>query len=122
MKKILGAALTALLVPAAITAQSADVTNAAASITQGDYAWRIGVIAHDSMQGRNTPSPGLDKTANWIASEFRRFGLKGGAEGGSFIQRYPLDETTLDMAGSALSLAGGPTLRFGADLLPLRGA
>lgn len=122
MKRMLGAALAALLVPAAITAQTPDIAKAAASITQGDYAWRIGVIAHDSMQGRNTPSPGLDKTANWIASEFRRFGLKGGAEGGSFIQRYPLDETTVDMAGSGLTVAGGPALRFGADLLPLRGA
>lgn len=122
MKTMLGAALAALLIPAAITAQSAEVTKAAASITQGDYAWRVGVIAHDSMQGRNTPSPGLDKTANWIASEFRRFGLKGGAEGGSFIQRYPLHETTLDVAGSTLSLAGRATLHFGADLLPLRGA
>ena len=122
MKKLIAAAVAALLVPAAMAAQSRDVEKAAASITQDDYAWRIGVIAHDSMQGRNTPSPGLDKTASWIASEFRRLGLRGGADGGSFIQRYPLLETVVDMDGSTLSVAGGPTLRLGPDLLPLRGA
>jgi len=122
MKKTLLAALAALLVPAASAAQSPAIRKAASTITQDDYAWRIGVIAHDTMQGRNTPSVGLDKTAEWIASEFRRLGLKGGAEGGSFLQRYPLDQTVLDMAGSRLSVAGGATLRFGADLLPVRGA
>jgi len=89
MKKNLLAALAALLLPASLGAQSAEIRRGAATITQDDYAWRIGVIAHDSMQGRNTPSPGLDKTAEWIASEFRRFGLKGGAGGPAKLHNSP---------------------------------
>lgn len=122
MKIRLLAACAALFAPAALTAQTPEVARAVATITQDDFAWRVGVIAHDSMQGRDTPSPGLDKTAEWIASEFRRFGLRGGAEGGSFIQRYPLVETALDIDASGLEVAGGPRLRFGADLAPMWGA
>lgn len=122
MKSILLAAVTAALLPASVLAQSTEVERAVATITQDDYAWRIGVIAHDSMQGRNTPSVGLDKTAEWIASEFRRFGLRGGAEGGAFIQRYPLVETTVDIDASRLQVRGGATLRYGADVTPMRGA
>lgn len=116
------AACAALFAPAALAAQAPEVARAVATITQDDFAWRVGVIAHDSMQGRDTPSPGLDKTAEWIASEFRRFGLRGGAEGGAFIQRYPLVETALDADASGLQVAGGPRLRFGADLAPMWGA
>lgn len=116
------AACAALLAPAALAAQSPEVARAAATITQDEFAWRVGVIAHDSMQGRSTPSPGLDRTAEWIGSEFRRFGLKGGAEGGSFVQRYPLVETALDVEASGLQVAGGARLRFGTDLAPMWGA
>ena len=72
-------------------ASQADVEAAARTISQADFAWRVGVIAHDSMGGRDTPSPGLEMTANWAASEFRRMGLRGGMPDGSFVQRYPLN-------------------------------
>ncbi|MFQ5537705.1 MAG: M20/M25/M40 family metallo-hydrolase [Gemmatimonadota bacterium] len=68
----------------------ADVFAAAAVITPEDYAERVGVLAADSMRGRFTPSPELEKAARWIAAEFRAMGLRGGAEDGAFIQRYPL--------------------------------
>jgi len=121
MKNSLRVALATLLLPLSLSAQSAEIRRGASTITQDDYAWRIGVIAHDSMQGRNTPSPGLDKTAEWIASEFRRFGFKGGAQNGAFIQRYPLVETTLDAGGSSVQVRGGATLRYGTDVIPMRG-
>ena len=116
----LRAVLLALLVPATLAAQQVGLEEAAATITQDDYAWRVGVIAHDSMQGRDTPSPGLDKTALWIASEFRRMGLRGGAADGGFIQRYPLRSVVLDAEASQIMI-GNERLSFGNDVLPLRG-
>jgi len=107
------------LLPVPGAAQQQEVEQAAATITPDDYAWRVGVIAHDSMQGRDTPSPGLDKTAEWIASEFRRLGLRGGAEDGGFIQRYPLRSVVVDASTSSLT-GGGVRLAFGEDLLPGR--
>ena len=105
------------VVPMAPAAQQQGLEQAAATITPDDYARGVGVIAHDSMQGRDTPSPGLDKTADWIASEFRRMGLRGGAEDGSFIQSYPLRRVVVD-AGTSMLTGGGIRLTFGEDLLP----
>ena len=68
----------------------AEVARATETITPEDMAHRIGVVAHDSMMGRATPSPGLDLTAEWAAAELRRMGLRGGAPDGGFVQRYPL--------------------------------
>ena len=99
-----------------VTAQDVGVS----TITPSDFAWRVGVIAHDSMQGRDTPSPGLDKTAAWVASEFRRMGLRGGGEDDGFIQRYPLRTVVIDADRSSV-VAETERLRFGADVLPLFG-
>jgi hypothetical protein len=54
----------------AAEAQSSAIKRAAGSITATDVRRRIFIIAHDSMGGRATPSPGLSKTANYIAGEF----------------------------------------------------
>jgi Zn-dependent M28 family amino/carboxypeptidase len=48
----------------------------------------VNVIADDSMLGRNTPSRGLEMTAAYIASQFKRLGLKPGGDSGTYIQRY----------------------------------
>lgn len=119
MRTIFMAATTAaLLIPCAGIAQQSEVEQAVATITQDDFNWRVGVIAHDSMQGRNTPSTGLDKTAEWLASEFLRMGLRGGMADGGFIQRYPLRSTVVDAASSFTG--GDVPLMMGRDLVPAR--
>jgi Zn-dependent M28 family amino/carboxypeptidase len=60
------------------------------TITAADVRRRIGIIAHDSMGGRDTPSPGLELTARYIAAEFARLGLSPAGDSGTFIQRYPI--------------------------------
>ncbi len=83
--------IVVLLTPLACTAQNeARHTEAANSITAAEIRQRIGILAHDSMRGRITPSPELDEVAAYIASEFRRLGLEPGGDDGSFVQRYPL--------------------------------
>jgi len=121
MKKMWILAVLCAALPVSTVAQQAGLEEAARSISQDDFAWRVGVMAHDSMEGRNTPSRGLELTAEWIASEFRRMGLRGGAEDGGFIQRYPLYSTVVDTAGTSL-VAGSVRLAFGDDFLPMRGA
>ena len=121
MKKSWLVAVAAVLFPVSLAAQQVGLEEAARTITPDDFAWRVGVIAHDTMQGRDTPSMGLDKTAEWIASEFRRMGLRGGAENGGFIQRYPLNSIVVDRDASSL-VAGSVRLAYGEDIVPLRGA
>jgi Zn-dependent M28 family amino/carboxypeptidase len=105
-----------LFAPHALAAQN-GVTTAVNSITAEDFVRRVAVIAHDSMRGRDTPSPELDQTAEYLAEEFRRMGLTPGAENGSFIQRYPLIAEGVDVGASGVSIQGGRALRFGTDVV-----
>jgi len=90
VKRFLAAASAAVVLAAPVGAQSKDVKKAAGTITKADVARRIAIIADDSMMGRDTPSPGLEMTAQYIASEFRRFGLRPGGDSGTWFQRFPL--------------------------------
>ncbi|MGH7703322.1 MAG: hypothetical protein ACREMO_09530, partial [Gemmatimonadales bacterium] len=90
----------------AVEAQTSPaVTGAAASITPADLRRRINLIADDSMLGRDTPSRGLELTAAYVAEQFRKFGLQPGGDSGRFIQRYQINRTELDLAGSQVRLA-----------------
>jgi hypothetical protein len=79
-----------------------ELLRASASITPATTLERIGVIAHDSMGGRNTPSPGLEKTAEYFASKYREWGVQPGGENGTYFQRYPLVRRHADQAASWL--------------------
>lgn len=109
----------------AVTPVAAQTTpsasQAAASITATDVARRIGIIADDSMMGRDTPSRGLDLTAEYVADQFRRFGLK------SSFQRYPITRRRLEPGRSRLIFAAGSrqdtasfstAARFGGGVVP----
>src|SRR6476646_4821456 len=88
--------IPALTLGAQSGALSPAVRRGLETITAADVKRRIGIIADDSMRGRDTPSPGLEATARYIASEFRSFGLKPGGDSGTFIQRYPIPDGSPD--------------------------
>jgi len=94
-------ALSLFLPVALLSAQtSSDVRSAAATITPADVARRINVVADDSMMGRDTPSPGLEMTARYVADQFKRFGLKPAGGNGSWFQRYRISRRRIDMTAS----------------------
>ena len=95
--------------PAAVVPPpSSAVKKAAATITASDVARRVNVIADDSMMGRDTPSPGLEMTAQYIADQFKSFGLKPGGENGTWFQRYDILQVQFDPAESHVGfMAGG---------------
>ncbi|GBD33694.1 Leupeptin-inactivating enzyme 1 [bacterium HR33] len=95
----------------------APVSAAVSSITEADVARRVAILAHDSMRGRSTLRPEIETVASYIASEFRRLGLKPGGDGGDFIQRYSVERVRLDPVASSISVAGSTTWRFGTDVL-----
>jgi len=98
LTKILPMAASALLVAVSMAcAQMAPredegAARAAALITAENLEMQLGVIAHDSMRGRDTPSPELMETALYIADQFRSFGLEPGA-GSDYLQLYPMTRT-----------------------------
>ena len=110
----------ALLALAACSERPTTGSGGAASITANDLRHRIGLLADDSMRGRDTPSPELDKAAEYIAGEFARLGLLPAGDNGTHIQRYALERVRLDTAASRVMVAGR-TLRFGVDAARWRG-
>lgn len=78
--------------PLVACSQRPPATRGEGSITEALIRRHVNVIADDSMLGRNTPSRGLDLTANYVAAQFKRLGLKPGGDSDTFIQRYPLSK------------------------------
>jgi len=89
IKKAMAGLLLAL--PLLTVAQKKDKTvqKIAATITTDDLKKHLYTIASKEMEGRDTPSPGLEKAADYIENHFRSLGLTPG-NNGSFRQRYPL--------------------------------
>jgi hypothetical protein len=106
--RVLAAIAALALLPGALAAQAEEpagpASGGAASITRSDVAHRVGVLAHDSMLGRDTPSRGLELAARYVADEFRRFGLKPGGENGTWFQRYPITRRRLELGRSRVVL------------------
>ena len=96
-----------LLAADPLTAQtSSPVARAAASITPADVAHRIGIIADDSMMGRDTPSRGLELTASTSADSSGVSGCSRAGDSGTWFQRYPITRRRLDLAARRWSSGG----------------
>jgi hypothetical protein len=108
-------AATLLLLAAVTTLPAQDA--AVATITPADVARRVFTLAHDSMAGRFTPSPELDRAAAYVAAEFERFGLAPAGDGASFVQRYRLSQVVPDTAAAAVRLGDGPVIARGVDVI-----
>lgn len=63
----------------------------AKTITTGDLQKHLNIIAGAEMEGRDTPSPGLEKAAQYIEAQFKEFGVKPG-NNGSYRQYYDLEK------------------------------
>ena len=66
----------------------------------------VKVLADDSMEGRNTGSPGHTRAAEYVASEFRKAGLEPAGTDG-FIQTVAFDTRRIVESGSSLTLVRG---------------
>jgi len=73
-----------------LQAQVDQAIKYAGSISLSDLKKHMYVLASDSLEGRETGKPGLEKAANYIAGEFKRYGIP--PLNGSYFQKYVLDE------------------------------
>lgn len=63
---------------------AAGAAQTALPIDPADLKADVSFLASDGLQGRGTPSPGLDAAAEYIASRFRRAGLVPAGDDGYF--------------------------------------
>src|SRR4030081_3362771 len=81
---------------ATIEEVNASLTATSAAITEKDLRQRLYLIADDSMMGRESGSIGDYKTAEYVASEFRRLGLEPAGENGTYFQTVPFWTAAVD--------------------------
>ncbi len=78
-------------------------------------------IASDEMEGRDTPSRGLDTTAKFLAVNLARWGFKPAGDNGTFFQRIDLRRERADGGQTKVEYAGR-TLNAGTDYIPAGGS
>jgi hypothetical protein len=78
----------------------------------------IGYLASDSLKGRNTPSPGLEMAAEYIAGQFKKEGIPGFK--GSYFQPLPLQRVNLGADNELAVTRNGATetFRIKSDYVP----
>ncbi|HEX9000557.1 MAG TPA: M28 family peptidase, partial [Blastocatellia bacterium] len=75
-------------------------------------------VASDEMEGRNTPSRGLDLTAKFLAMNMSRWGLKPAGDDGTFMQKIALTSRSIAPEQSSASV-GGQSFKIGEDFIAL---
>src|SRR5882757_8162766 len=79
------------------------------AIEESDLRANLTFVAGDGLQGRMSLQPGDDASAEWVASEFAKAGLKPAATDAtgkpSFMQALPLVEYTPDTSATLLTLS-----------------
>jgi Peptidase family M28 len=110
------AAGLALLATLSIHAAARRAPAGAEDITANQLRAYLTFVAADEMEGRDTPSRGLDITANYLASQLQRWGVKPAGDEGTFFQRISLLRRKVDPAKTTAAL-GDRTYVYGDDFL-----
>jgi len=85
-------------------------------ITMAQLKDYLTFIAADELEGRNTPSRGLDIAAKFLATNLSRWGIKPAGDNGAYFQRIALSKTTVASTQTLLEI-NGRRFRFGADFI-----
>lgn len=109
---VLGLRVVALAQPVPVVPPA--VRAAAEAISAEQLAWDLAVLASDEYRGRNTPSPGFDAAADYIAARLARAGVKPAGDQGGFRQHYELRESRVDSEAASLEI-GGRRFALGRD-------
>jgi hypothetical protein len=73
-------------------------------------------IASDELEGRDTPSRGLDIAAMYIADHLKMWGIKPAGDNGTYLQKFPLRRVKIDAQNTRLSL-NNQSFVYGEDFL-----
>ena len=107
---------TSVLLNAQPATLPAAVRSAADAISQEQLAWDLAFLASDELRGRNTPSPGFDAAADYIAQRLAQARLTPAGDATSYRQHYELHETRVDTESASVTI-GANRFTFGRDFL-----
>src|SRR6187549_41178 len=82
------------------------------------YMQHVGFLASDDLKGRGNGSPELERAAEYIAAQFRSYGLQTAGENGTYFQKF--DITTGAQFGSKNTLqVSGASKERGKDFVTM---
>ena len=113
-------AAAAAAIPEEVAAQAPSTAAAEIGTSPLEQHLRrdIAVLAHDSLRGRATPSPGLESAARFVAAEFARAGLEPFLRD-THVWRYPVADTEIIPESVTVVLPPHPPVRLGGTLAVL---
>ena len=116
--------LAAFVFQSVTSAQTVKVSDSEKKIAEGvtakqlrDYLY---FVASDEMEGRDTPSRGLDTTAKFIAMNLSRWGFKPAGDSGTYFQKIAIRSESSDPANNLLKV-GDQNVAFLDDFFRLQG-
>jgi Zn-dependent M28 family amino/carboxypeptidase len=100
----------------ATSTAAAPGRRAAEQITAAQLKDYLTFVASDLMEGRDTPSRGLDLTAQFIAMNLSRWGIRPAGDNGTYFQKIALRRTRVNSAQTSAEIAG-QSYKYGEDFL-----
>lgn len=97
-----------------------EVRAAMAELSKERFRAHMAFLADDLLEGRGTASRGHEVAARYVAAQFEALGLKPAGTGGTFYQRVPLLEITVETGKCELTLVENGTpaeLKWGRDFI-----
>ena len=102
--------LTLTLLASSGLAQAVRITPVERKIAEGITADQLRnylyFVASDAMEGRDTPSRGLDVTAEFLKMNLSRWGFKPAGDNGTFFQKIEITSESVDAVNNVLQVDG----------------
>lgn len=119
--RFVGAASCAVLFSSVGLANGKTKFGNVEAITASRLYSHLQFIASDELEGRDTPSRGLNTAAKYIAAQLMLWGLKPMGDEGTYFQKVPLRRPTVSAEGTSVSI-GGEDLKYGDQYYALSSA
>src|SRR5687768_13315497 len=124
MRRSLFAIIFVLALTASAFGQAVRITPAerrmAEAITVEQLKSYLYFVASDAMEGRDTPSRGLDITAEFLKMNLSRWGFKPAGDNGTFFQKIELVSESVDQVNNILQV-DGKDFNLNADFFRISG-
>lgn len=116
--------ITTFLLQLAFAQSVSKITPAERKIAEGVTAKQLSdylyFVASDAMAGRDTPSQGLDATAEFLKMNLSKWGFKPAGDNDTFFQKIAIKSEATDPANNTLQVAG-QNFTYGDDYFRLSG-
>ncbi len=103
--------------PVKISADERKIVDGVTASQLSDY---LHFVASDEMEGRDTPSRGLDTVAKFMALNLKRWGFKPAGDNGTFFQKIAIKSEATDPANNVLKI-GDQSFAFLDDFFRMQG-